>query len=111
MFEVQSPEKKTSLENDGSIPVKHMYDETACPIKKRPLWYHIYFQQTQLHAKGIAGSLGEGNHLKKNLITINYAQTHDLLFQFFIKVVVNKCKAYSFLIIGMMILQRNISFS
>ena len=33
---------------------------------------------------------------------MNKAQKHDLFFPFFIKVVVNKSKAYSFLIIGMM---------
>ena len=33
---------------------------------------------------------------------MNYAQKYDLFFQFFIKEVVNKSKAYSFLIIGMM---------
>ena len=40
------------------------------------------------------------------LITLNYAQKHDLLFQFLIKVVLNKSKAYSFLIIGKMYLQK-----
>ena len=33
---------------------------------------------------------------------MNHAQKHDFLFKFFIKVVVNKSKVYSFLIIGMM---------
>ena len=33
---------------------------------------------------------------------MNYAQKYELFFQFFIKVVVNKSKVYSFLIIGMM---------
>ena len=42
---------------------------------------------------------------------MNYAQKYDLFFQFFIKLVVNKNKAYSFLIIGMMLLQKNITFS
>ena len=37
---------------------------------------------------------------------MNYAQKYDLFFPFFIKVVVNKSKAYSFLIIGMMHLQK-----
>ena len=37
---------------------------------------------------------------------MNYAQKYDLFFQFFIKVVVNKSKAYSFLINGMMHLQK-----
>ena len=37
---------------------------------------------------------------------MNYAQKYDLIFPFFIKVVVNKSKAYSFLIIGMMHLQK-----
>ena len=41
---------------------------------------------------------------------MNYAQKYDLFFPFFIKVVVNKSKAYSFLIIGMMHLQKNITF-
>ena len=41
---------------------------------------------------------------------MNYAQKHDILFPFSTKVVVNKRKAYSFLIIGMMYLQ-NISIS
>ena len=36
---------------------------------------------------------------------MNYAQNYDL-FSFFIKVVVNKSKAYSFLIIGIMHLQK-----
>ena len=42
---------------------------------------------------------------------MNYAQKYDLFPPFFIKVVVNKSKAYSFLIIGMMHLQKNITFS
>ena len=33
---------------------------------------------------------------------MNYAQNYDLFFPFFIKVVVNKSKAYSFLIKGIM---------
>ena len=33
---------------------------------------------------------------------MNYAQKNDIFFPFFIKVVVNKRQAYSFLIIGMM---------
>ena len=37
---------------------------------------------------------------------MNYAQNYDLFFPFFIKVVVNKSKAYSFLIIGIMHLQK-----
>ena len=37
---------------------------------------------------------------------MNYAQEYDIFFPFFIKVVVNKSKAYSFLIIGMMHLQK-----
>ena len=37
---------------------------------------------------------------------MNYAQKYDLFFPFFIKVVVKKSKAYSFLIIGMMHLQK-----
>ena len=37
---------------------------------------------------------------------MNYAQKYDLFFPFFIKLVVNKNKAYSFLIIGMMLLQK-----
>ena len=37
---------------------------------------------------------------------MNYAQKYDLFFPFFIKVVVNKSKAYSFLIIGMVHLQK-----
>ena len=41
---------------------------------------------------------------------MSYAQKYDLFFPFFIKVVVNKSKAYSFLIIGMMHLQKNITF-
>ena len=39
---------------------------------------------------------------------MNYAQKYDLFFPFFIKIVVNKSKAYSFLIIGMMLLQKKI---
>ena len=42
---------------------------------------------------------------------MNYAQKYDLFFPFFIKVVVNKRKAYSFLITGMMQLQKNITFN
>ena len=42
---------------------------------------------------------------------MNYAQKYDLFFPFLIKVVVNKSKAYSFLIIGMIDLQKNITFS
>ena len=37
---------------------------------------------------------------------MNYAQKYDLFFPFFIKVVVNKSEAYSFLIIGMMHLKK-----
>ena len=37
---------------------------------------------------------------------MNYAQNYDLFFPFFIKVVFNKSKAYSFLIIGIMHLQK-----
>ena len=37
---------------------------------------------------------------------MNYAQIYDLFFPFFIKVVFNKSKAYSFLIIGIMHLQK-----
>ena len=36
---------------------------------------------------------------------MNYAQKYYLFFPFFIKIVVNKSKAYSFLIFGMMHLQ------
>ena len=36
---------------------------------------------------------------------MNYAQKFDLFFPFFIKLVVNKNKAYLFLIIGMVLLQ------
>ena len=42
---------------------------------------------------------------------MNYAQKYDLFFPFFIKAVVYKSKAYSFLIIGIMHLQKNITFS
>ena len=42
---------------------------------------------------------------------MNYAQKYDLFFPYFIKLVVNKSKEYSFLIIGMMHLQKNITFS
>ena len=41
---------------------------------------------------------------------MNYAQKHDLLFPFFIKVAVNKSKVYSFLITGMMFLQKQYYF-
>ena len=37
---------------------------------------------------------------------MNYAQKYDLFFPLFIKVIVNKSKAYSYLIIGMMHLQK-----
>ena len=49
---------------------------------------------------------GEQSFKKLFLITMNYAQKYDLFFPFFIKAVVNKSKAYSFLIIGMMHLQK-----
>ena len=42
---------------------------------------------------------------------MNYAQKNDLFVPFFTKVVVNKSQAYSFLIIGMMHLYKNITFS
>ena len=42
---------------------------------------------------------GKQSFKKLFLITMNYAQKYDIFFQFFIKVVVNKSKAYSFLII------------
>ena len=41
---------------------------------------------------------------------MNYAQKYYFFFPFFIKVVVNKSKAYSFLIIGMMHLQKKYYF-
>ena len=41
---------------------------------------------------------------------MKYAQNYDLFFPFFIKVVVNKSKAYSFLIIGIMHLQKKYYF-
>ena len=37
---------------------------------------------------------------------MNYAQKYDIFFPFFIKVIVDKSKAYSYLIIGMMHLQK-----
>ena len=37
---------------------------------------------------------------------MNYAQNYDLFFPFFIKVVVNKSKAYSFLKIGIIHVQK-----
>ena len=37
---------------------------------------------------------------------MNYAQKYDFFFPFYIKIVVNKSKTYSFLIIGMMHLQK-----
>ena len=37
---------------------------------------------------------------------MNYAQKYVIFFPFFIKVVVNKSEAYSFLIIGMMHLKK-----
>ena len=37
---------------------------------------------------------------------MNFAQKHDILFPFFIKVVVNKSKAYFFLITGMIYLEK-----
>ena len=37
---------------------------------------------------------------------MNYTQNYDLFFPFFIKVVVNKSKAYSFLIVGIMHVQK-----
>ena len=37
---------------------------------------------------------------------MNYAQNYDIFFQLFIKVVVNKSKAYSFLITGIMHVQK-----
>ena len=49
---------------------------------------------------------GEQPFKKLFLITMNYAQKYYLFFPFFIKAVVNKSKAYSFLIIGIMHLQK-----
>ena len=40
---------------------------------------------------------------------MNYAQIYDLFFPSLIKVVVNTSKTYSFLIFGMMNLQKNIT--
>ena len=40
-----------------------------------------------------------------------YAQKYDIFFPFSLKVVVNKSKVYSFLIIGVMHLQKNILLS
>ena len=54
---------------------------------------------------------GEQPFKKRIFITMNYAQKHDLLFPFFIKEVVSKSKAYPFLIIRVMYLQKNITFS
>ena len=48
-----------------------------------PFWYLIYIQQTQIYAKGIAGSLGEQSFKKLILITLNYAQKYDIFFPFF----------------------------
>ena len=42
---------------------------------------------------------------------MNYVQKYDIFFPFFTKVVVNKSKEYSFLINGMMHLQKNITYS
>ena len=53
---------------------------------------------------------GEQSFKKLFLITMNYAQNYDLFFPFFIKEVVNKSKAYSFLIIGIMHVQKILSF-
>ena len=61
---------------------------------------HNYMQREQLD------HWGEQSFKKLFLITMNYAQKYDFFFPFFIKVVVNKSKAYSFLIIGMMHLQK-----
>ena len=61
---------------------------------------HNYMQREQLD------HWGEQSFKKLFLITMNYAQKYDLFFPFFIKVVVNKSKAYSFLIIGIMHLQK-----
>ena len=76
-----------------------------------PLWLLydlIHIKQAQLHAKGIAGSLGEQAFKKLCfLITMIYIYVHSktwLLFKFFIKVVVNE-QEYSFLLISMMFLQ------
>ena len=71
-----------------------------------PFWYVIYIQLTQLYAKGIAGSLGGQSFKNRFRLTMNYAQKYDLFFPFFIKVVVNRRKAYSFLLIGIMHLQK-----
>ena len=66
---------------------------------------YLYSINTPL-CKGNSLITGGNNHLKTFLITMNYAQKYDLFFPFFIKAVVNKSQAYSFLIIGMMHLQK-----
>ena len=83
----------------------------APPWSNMPFWYLVYIQQTQLYAKGLSGSLWET--LIENLFLIrmnNYALIYDLFVPFFIKVVVNKRKAYSFLITGMIHLQKKYYF-
>ena len=67
--------------------------------------HFIHIKLTQLHVKGIAGSLGTKFKKKSFVITMNYAQNHDIFLTFFIKVVINKKKAYSFLVISMTNLQ------
>ena len=60
----------------------------------------------ELYAKGIAASLEDKYFKSYFLITMDCAQKPDLLFfYFFINVVVNKWKAYSFLVINYMYLK------
>ena len=69
---------------------------------------YLYSINTTIY-KGNSWITGGGGQSFKKLflITMNYTQKYDLFFPFFIKVVVNKSKAaYSFLIIGMMHLQK-----
>ena len=70
---------------------------------------YLYSINTTI-CKGNSWITGGDNHLKNFLITMNYAQKYELFFPFFIKVDVNKSKAYSFLIIGMMHLKKSIIF-
>ena len=74
-------------------------------IQNALLICYLYSINTTI-CKGNSWISGKNTHLKNFLLTMNYAQKDDIFFPFFIKVVVNKSKAYSFLIIGMMHLQK-----
>ena len=76
-------------------------------IKYALLIYYLYSINTII-CKGNSWITGGNNHLKSFLLLqwIMHKISFHLFFPFFIKVVVNKSKAYSFLIIVIMHLQK-----